>query len=584
MRLHRENVCPDHLLTDRAAYISYLESQLEHVTSACMTVASFEERLEAATASQRSLTMKVTDISTMADKTHGVANELKSTHGPAIDSLEARMSRLEASAYPLSQGQRRIASGEDAQEPHDGHLSKTADAAGHQDEANVFAKWTPAQEHLVQAKLLEMQNSNDSIVGQRLSRLEAAAAETAAVHEAMQAAVCRQRLEATCQAFRVGMHSLADERLRLSTASDAVTPPDQRAQALAAQLPTSSWNHQAPTQPRPPQPTAHPAAPHPLFQTSPQRHPSAGPGAANSDAIWQAPQFHHYPPHAPHLPHLNAAAGLPPTASPPACQPSPSPFHAQNCCHHQQHPSTGPSLSGWLGPAGNVGGPAANKDSPPAAGSLQRGDCHAAVDVQQGPSSQGQQQRQEIEANLAEQTQAVEGILQGVQASFAALHEAMAETARQQESVRQEQAQMREQEQLRVRKCGDATPAASAGRGRSIISLSELDARSAGAADVDRPTASSLGKLRRSSSPGGGLSPAARAVPKRPWGSPPPALTRSSTMAASGKGQKLRQPTPRRVKTAASLVENGPRRERLKQLYADLKALDEESVAAGSVH
>lgn len=52
-------MCPDHLLTDRAAYISYLESQLEHVTSACMTVASFEERLEAATASTRSLTMKV---------------------------------------------------------------------------------------------------------------------------------------------------------------------------------------------------------------------------------------------------------------------------------------------------------------------------------------------------------------------------------------------------------------------------------------------------------------------------------------------------------------------------------------------
>ena len=55
----QENVCPDHLLTDRAAYISYLESQLEHVTSACMTVASFEERLEAATASTRAMTMKV---------------------------------------------------------------------------------------------------------------------------------------------------------------------------------------------------------------------------------------------------------------------------------------------------------------------------------------------------------------------------------------------------------------------------------------------------------------------------------------------------------------------------------------------
>lgn len=37
-----------------------------------------------------------------------------------------------------------------------------------------------------------MQSSNDSLVGQRLARLETAAAETAAVHEAMQAAHCRQ--------------------------------------------------------------------------------------------------------------------------------------------------------------------------------------------------------------------------------------------------------------------------------------------------------------------------------------------------------------------------------------------------------
>ena len=37
---------PERLLTDRSAYILYLESQLERVTAACMAVHSFEERLE----------------------------------------------------------------------------------------------------------------------------------------------------------------------------------------------------------------------------------------------------------------------------------------------------------------------------------------------------------------------------------------------------------------------------------------------------------------------------------------------------------------------------------------------------------
>ena len=76
-----------------------------------------------------------------------------------------------------------------------------------------------------------------------------------------------------------------------------------------------------------------------------------------------------------------------------------------------------------------------------------------------------------------------------VQASFAALHEAMAETTRQQEALRLEQQQLREQER---------PSSARASRPRSRISMSEADMRSAATADVDRPTASSLGKLRRS--------------------------------------------------------------------------------------
>ena len=47
------------LLTDRTAYIAYLESQLERVSAACLTVQSFDERLESVTSSAHLLQEKV---------------------------------------------------------------------------------------------------------------------------------------------------------------------------------------------------------------------------------------------------------------------------------------------------------------------------------------------------------------------------------------------------------------------------------------------------------------------------------------------------------------------------------------------
>jgi len=47
------------LLTDRAAYIAYLESQLERVSAACLTVQSFDERLESVTSSTHLVQEKV---------------------------------------------------------------------------------------------------------------------------------------------------------------------------------------------------------------------------------------------------------------------------------------------------------------------------------------------------------------------------------------------------------------------------------------------------------------------------------------------------------------------------------------------
>ena len=58
-----ENIHPDKLLTDRSTYIGYLESQLERVTSACLTVQSFDQRIETVASAARLLEEKVSTLS-----------------------------------------------------------------------------------------------------------------------------------------------------------------------------------------------------------------------------------------------------------------------------------------------------------------------------------------------------------------------------------------------------------------------------------------------------------------------------------------------------------------------------------------
>lgn len=53
---------PDRLLTDRGSYIAYLESQLERVSAACLTVQSFDERLEQAVSAVRCLEEKTLNL------------------------------------------------------------------------------------------------------------------------------------------------------------------------------------------------------------------------------------------------------------------------------------------------------------------------------------------------------------------------------------------------------------------------------------------------------------------------------------------------------------------------------------------
>ncbi len=96
---------------------------------------------------------QVADIGTMAEKAHEASHELKSSQGPAISSLEARMAKLEASAYPLSHAANDTKEPCNANEALPGTAADAATASAESKPGlpakSVFANWTPAQEHLV---------------------------------------------------------------------------------------------------------------------------------------------------------------------------------------------------------------------------------------------------------------------------------------------------------------------------------------------------------------------------------------------------------------------------------------------------
>ena len=59
-----ENLCPNRLLTDRSSYIGYLETQLERITDACLTVHALDGRVEELASGQRRVEEKVNFLST----------------------------------------------------------------------------------------------------------------------------------------------------------------------------------------------------------------------------------------------------------------------------------------------------------------------------------------------------------------------------------------------------------------------------------------------------------------------------------------------------------------------------------------
>jgi len=94
---------PDRLLTDRASYISYLESQLERVSAACLTVQSFDERIESAVSGIRCLEEKLLNLARLVSCTQQFAEAQEAAQrqaaaeaGRRLRDIEARLEELEA--------------------------------------------------------------------------------------------------------------------------------------------------------------------------------------------------------------------------------------------------------------------------------------------------------------------------------------------------------------------------------------------------------------------------------------------------------------------------------------------------------
>lgn len=94
---------PDRLLTDRTSYIAYLESQLERVSAACLTVQSFDERLEQAVSGIRCLEEKVLNLARLvsctqqfAEAQEAAARDTAADVGKRLRAVEARLEELDA--------------------------------------------------------------------------------------------------------------------------------------------------------------------------------------------------------------------------------------------------------------------------------------------------------------------------------------------------------------------------------------------------------------------------------------------------------------------------------------------------------
>lgn len=96
----------DKLVTDRAAYISFLETQLERVTAACLAVDALEERLRASEAQNVQLNDKLVALTQLTQLTQSYTERQGQEAGTAVATLHAAlqdtMARAEAQSAQMA--------------------------------------------------------------------------------------------------------------------------------------------------------------------------------------------------------------------------------------------------------------------------------------------------------------------------------------------------------------------------------------------------------------------------------------------------------------------------------------------------
>jgi len=116
------------LLTDRSAYISFLEVQLERATAACLTTQGFSDRIEQVQKQMNGMEDRIVNVSRLVKTTQSVADETaegfdavkarleEQSRGTKsrVDELEIRLQRLEGTGMveALQPVERRIQSSE----------------------------------------------------------------------------------------------------------------------------------------------------------------------------------------------------------------------------------------------------------------------------------------------------------------------------------------------------------------------------------------------------------------------------------------------------------------------------------------
>ncbi len=99
---------PDKLMTDRSSYITYLESQLERVSAACLSVASYDERLEAVTSAVRLLEERTLNVARLVSCTQQYTEQQEQAQREGLQGLARRLAALEDRLGELAAPQRAL--------------------------------------------------------------------------------------------------------------------------------------------------------------------------------------------------------------------------------------------------------------------------------------------------------------------------------------------------------------------------------------------------------------------------------------------------------------------------------------------